>query len=69
MTGKAITEQTEYTTRADIATVRSILKRVKNYAFQHRYGGSWNNWEQSKNALEALGLLEKELLDRQMQLL
>ena len=58
------------TIKDDIETIRTLLKKVRNFAKDSRYGGSHEKWQQAIAALEALERIERDLTEkRQIQLL
>lgn len=58
------------TTKEDIEAIRTVLKKVRNFAQSHRYGGWYEKWRQATAAIEALERVEKDLIEKhQLQLL
>lgn len=53
------------TTKEDIETIRAVLRKARNFAQAHRYGGWYEKWKQATSAIEALDRIENDLIEKQ----
>lgn len=56
------------TRKEDLKLVRCVLKTWQRFAYDNRWGGLHTEWEECKQATEALEQIEAALVDRQMEL-